>query len=104
MSAVDGESGQGASRLSALRTKVELWVAVVLMAFGFLGGVLVSGMDSGPAQQGPPSGTQQQFPQEGFQVAPPLTEEQLSGEMPAGHVPVDSGASQTPSGTGSPAP
>lgn len=101
MSVADGESGQSAGKLAALRTKVELWVAVALMALGFFGGVLVSGMDSKPGPAAPAG--QQQLPQEGFQIAPPLSEDDLSGELPPGHPTVNEGEA-SPAPSDSPAP
>jgi hypothetical protein len=77
---------------------VELWLALVFMAVAFAGGFLIRGMsDSEPAQpvigsvQG--TGVGQNVVQ-----APPLSSDQLSGSLPAGHP--DIGDSTVPSEPG----
>lgn len=80
-----------------LRVPVELWLALVFMAVAFTGGFLVRGMsDRQPAQ--PVVGSVQGTDAGQVIQAPPLTSDQLSGNLPAGHP--DIGDASVPSEPG----
>lgn len=85
--------------LEVLRARVELWVAVVLMALAFGGGFAVSHFfASGP-----------RAPAAGAGVARPLTPEDLERGLPPGHPPIEGllgpgMASPPAAGTSSPSP
>lgn len=88
----DGDSVP-VGKLASLRVKIELWVAVALMALGFFGGVLIGGAGkSAPRVDQTPSTSE--APQGNF-VAPPLDENQLTGPLPSGHPTVGSGTSSS---------
>jgi len=65
---------------SALRIKVELWLAVVFMMLAFGAGIVVRGMSEQPAQPAVGVAPVGQLP-----VAPPLTQEQIEQGLPPGH-------------------
>ena len=69
----------GTGGMRPLRTKVELWLVVSLMAFTFIAG-LVLGLLAGVREQpdGAPS-------QEQATTAPPLTDDQMGQSLPPGH-------------------
>jgi hypothetical protein len=80
-----------------LRLKIQLWLAIVFMALAFGAGMTIgvlSGHSGSTAVIAPTS----QVPSN-FGVAPPLTDQQLQGGLPAGHPEVGSG--QGSSGGGS---
>ena len=62
-----------------LRTRVELWLVVTLMAFTFIAG-LVLGLLAGVREQPDRAPTQEQVP-----TAPPLTDDQVGQTLPPGH-------------------
>jgi len=84
--------------IEALRTGIQLWLAIVFMALAFGSGltigVLADHSDS-PAVGGAQTN---QIPSD-FSVAPPLTDQQLQQGLPSGHPVV--GAEQEGSGSGS---
>lgn len=71
-----------------LRVPVQLWLAVVLMAMSFGAGVIVKAMAEPPAT--PAIGTQQPVQQI---LAPPLTDQQIQGDLPSGHPDLSGGGS-----------
>jgi hypothetical protein len=84
-----GRAGLG----TTLRTRVQLWIAVVFMAFAFGAGLTIGVIahttapaivDVAPASQAPAIGG-----------APPLSDQQLQQGLPSGHP-----ALATPSGSG----
>jgi len=62
-----------------LRTRVELWLVVTLMAATFVVG-LVLGLLAGVREQPDDSPSQEQAP-----AAPPITEDQVGQTLPPGH-------------------
>jgi hypothetical protein len=68
----------GAEDTRVLRTRVELWLVVTLMAITFIAG-LVLGLLAGVREQ-PGAPSQEQAP-----AAPPLTEDQVGQTLPPGH-------------------
>jgi len=90
-------SGAGA----ALRTRVELWIAIMFMVVAFGAGLTV-GVLAQPKEQpivGVTTGGITQ-PGTGGIVAPPLSDDQLNQGLPAGH-PSLTGATGAVGGTGS---
>lgn len=93
----------------ALRTRIELWLAVVFMALSFAAGFTIRAMSEPPTPQGPvaelaPAPLPPIF-------APPLTDEQLQQELPAGHPDIpaagpgqDGSSAVTDGGTGGTGP
>jgi hypothetical protein len=69
----------GADTTPVLRTKVELWLVVTLMAFTLIAG-LVLGLLAGVREQPTDPG-----PIEPISPAPPLTEDQAGPSLPPGH-------------------
>lgn len=66
-----------------LRVPVRLWILLVFMVLGFGGGFFVRGLEQQPAPPPPATGPVQQ--------APPLSDDQLKGNLPTGHPGVSSG-------------
>ena len=64
-----------------LRARVELWLAIVLMALAFGAGVVVRGLAQSPQ---PWAATMS-----ALVPAPPLSSEQIQQGLPEGHPPVD---------------
>lgn len=85
------ESGEPTDpRKAPWKTKVQLWVAVALMAVGFAGGFLARGIGSQPSAPTTGSGQTSTLPGGGApggagELAPPLTEDQLNQGLPPGH-------------------
>ncbi len=79
---------------TALRLKIELWLAVVFMTLAFGAGVLVRGISEPPRE--PAVGV---APAGMVPAAPPLTEDQLQQGLPQGHP--DIGAPDQGKGGGS---
>ncbi len=77
---------------TALRVRIELWLAAVFMALAFVGGVTI-GMLAEQRQQ-PVVGVApvSQLPAGQFTSAPPLTDEQIQQGLPPGHPDLSSGS------------
>lgn len=88
---------RGAERpfVRMIRARVELWMVVLIMAMSFGAGVIVRTIAEPPAA---PAALPLTAPGQ-FQVAPPLTEEQITAGLPEGH-PDTSGGGQTDAGGG----
>ncbi|HZD16632.1 MAG TPA: hypothetical protein VE669_00675 [Actinomycetota bacterium] len=80
---VEERTGSGARGFGALlRLRIELWLVVVFMALAFAGGIVVTALyEEEPGR----AGVDLQQPAGQLPVAPPLTDQQLQGELPAGH-------------------
>ena len=77
----NGEEQESRGGIGAvLRLRVELWVVVVFMALAFGAGIVVTAMYEDSPE--PVVGIQQggQIP-----IAPPLTDQDISGGLPSGH-------------------
>ena len=76
---------------SVAKVKIEAWLAAVLMVVSFGVGFVVRAVVTEEQQPVP---IEQQVPgmPEGIVQAPPLAPDQLTGELPEGHVPVDPNA------------
>ncbi len=76
-------------RGSALRLKVELWLALIFMTASFGAGLFVGNLSGSPQDsQGPVV----EAPPAGDVPAPPLTDEQLDEGLPPGHPPIGGSA------------
>lgn len=91
---------------TALRTQIQLWLAIVFMALAFGAGLTIGVIvpHSGPPAVGV---VQTNQAPSNFGVAPPLTEQQLQQGLPSGHPGVGSdqgNTSSSGSGTGTQGP
>ena len=86
---------RGGGFVEILRVHVELWLVVVFMALAFGAGIVVTALYEEP-QAEPVVGVQTGA----FPVAPPLTDDQIAGGLPAGH-PALGGATGATGATGS---
>lgn len=77
---------------SVAKVRIEAWIAAVLMVISFGVGFIVRSVVA--EDQAPPAQMEQQIPgmPPGVIQAPPLTDDQLTGQLPEGHVPVDDGS------------
>lgn len=82
---------------ATLQVPVALWLTVAFMALAFAGGFLVRGMVSATAEQVVGPAPAVQAPKQ-IIPAPPLSEEDIQGGLPAGHPPVEG---QSPGATSS---
>lgn len=73
------EERRGSAFGEMLRVRVELWLVVVFMALAFGAGIVVTAMYEEPAA--PVVGITDTT----GQIAPPLTDDQISGGLPSGH-------------------
>jgi hypothetical protein len=71
---------------SALRTRIELWIAMVFMVVAVGAGIAIGVLAQGraPVVGIAPAGTTQ-VPGDSSMLAPPLTDEQLQQGLPSGH-------------------
>jgi hypothetical protein len=100
MSIVTGEDRPREARggiRSAVRIRVELWLAVVLMAVAFAAGIAVRAMYEPPQAAVSVTSTDQSSGQ--VTLAPPLTDTQIQQGLPPGH-PDLSGGQDTGAGSG----
>ncbi len=98
-----GERARGGLGV-AMRTPIELWIAVIFMALAFVGGVTIGVLAEQREQPAVGVAPVSQLPAGQFTAAPPLTEEQIQQGLPPGHPdlsggPADTGGSGT-SGSG----
>jgi hypothetical protein len=84
----------------ALRTKIELWLAVVFMALAFGAGITI-GVIAQHTDTPTMGVTQVNQAPGNFGVAPPLTETQIQQGLPTGHPAVDSDQGSSGSGSSS---
>jgi hypothetical protein len=70
---------------TAMRTRIELWIAVIFMALAFVGGVTIGVLAEQREQPVVGVAPAGQVDTGGLPVAPPLTEEQLQQGLPSGH-------------------
>ena len=70
------------------KVRIEAWIAAVLMVVSFGAGFLIRGIVT---EEQPATPIEQQVPgmPAGVVPAPPLTDDQLTGGLPEGHVPVE---------------
>lgn len=91
--------GKGPEGLaSALRVEVQLWVAVLFMAIAFGAGVLVHTMAAPQPSSPPVVSTVGDGGATGGVFAPPLSDDQVSAGLPAGHPDIGGGSEQTDDG------
>jgi hypothetical protein len=83
---------------SALRVEVQLWVAVLFMAIAFGAGVLVHAMAAPQPSSPPVVSTVGDGGATGGVFAPPLSDDQVSAGLPAGHPDIAGGSEQTDDG------
>ncbi len=85
-SIVKGQGTASASATGALRTRIELWIAVVFMVLAFAAGLAV-GVLAEPNATTPVVGVGQTTTgvPGSSNLAPPLTDEQLQQGLPPGH-------------------
>lgn len=86
-----GPEGSGERRPNegsglSLRLKVELWLALVFMAVSFGAGLIVGNL--GGSSQDAEAPVVEAPSADVLPEAPPLTEEELEGELPPGHPPL----------------
>ena len=67
--------------VALMKTTVSLWIVVVLMAMSFGAGVIVKTI----AEPTTPATTAPQLATDFGSIAPPLTDDQLTGQLPEGH-------------------
>ena len=78
---------RGATRegiATALRTQIQLWIAIVFMALAFGAGVTIGVISQHSETPTVGVAPASQVPND-FGVAPPLTEEQIQQGLPSGH-------------------
>ena len=89
---------------SVAKVKIEAWLAAVLMVVSFGVGFVVRAVVTEDQQPAPIEQQVPGMPPGLIQEAPPLAPDQLTGELPEGHVPVDPNApAPTPALSSSPA-
>lgn len=93
------DEGRRAAFGGALRTRIELWIAMVFMVVAFGAGITIGVLaqpDETPVIGTGSVGTQ--VPGDSSILAPPLTDEQLQQGLPSGHPTLATGASGTTGG------
>jgi hypothetical protein len=90
----DSRTARSAGLREVLRTRIELWIAVVSMALAFAAGIAVSEVSQTPSPAAAVTSTDTTTT---FPFAPALTDQQIEQGLPSGHPEI--GATQ-PSASG----